>query len=59
MTMDDRFQQLLQEGPVAVNIGVEDFAVNLRLQGAEVVEIDWVPPAGGDAELMDLLDQIL
>ncbi len=57
--MTDRFQQLLKDGPIAINIGVQDFAVNLRLQGAEVVEIDWIPPAGGDAELMDLLDQIL
>jgi len=25
----------------------------------EVVQVDWVPPAGWDKEMMDLLDQLL
>ena len=57
--MDDRFDELLEKGPVAVNIGVEDFANNLRRQGAEVIQVDWTPPAGGDREMMELLDQLL
>jgi hypothetical protein len=57
--MKDEFKNLLEKGPVAVNIGVEDFAASLKLQGAEVVEVSWAPPAGGDPELIDLLDQIL
>ncbi len=54
-----KFSDLLNLGPIAVNIGVEDFAVALKTQGAEVVEVNWTPPAGGDTELIDLLDQIL
>jgi hypothetical protein len=57
--VSDRFGELLDKGPVAVNIGVEDFADSLRTQGAEVIQVDWSPPAGGDRELMELLDQLL
>jgi FdrA protein len=55
----DRFDELLDKGPVAVNLGVEDFANSLRTQGAEVIQMDWTPPAGGDREMMELLDQLL
>jgi len=55
----DRFDELLDKGPVAVNMGVEDFANSLRTQGAEVIQVDWTPPAGGDREMMELLDQLL
>ncbi len=57
--MADRFGELLDKGPVAVNMGVEDFADSLRTQGAEVIQVDWSPPAGGDREMMELLDQLL
>jgi len=46
-------------GPVAVNIGVSDFAESLRLQGIKVVHVNWAPPAGGDPEMIELLDQLL
>ena len=57
--MANRLDELLDQGPVAVNIGVEDFAKSLKTQGAEVVHVDWTPPAGGDREMMELLDQLL
>lgn len=57
--MADRLTDLLDNGPVAVNIGVKDFANSLRTQGAEVIQVDWTPPAGGDREMMELLDQLL
>ena len=57
--MPSKLDQLLQTGPVAINIGIQDFAESLRVQVAEVVHVDWTPPAGGDPELMDLLDQLL
>jgi FdrA protein len=50
---------LLQEKPVFVNVGVEDFAESLRADGYEVVEVDWSPPAGGDPQLAALLDDLL
>ncbi len=57
--MPDRLEELLEKGPIAVNIGVADFAEVLQLQGVKVVHVNWTPPAGGDLELMELLDQLL
>ena len=57
--MEDPLIDFLSQGPVAVNLGVEDFAASLKSQGAEVVQVDWAPPAGGDRELTELLDQLL
>jgi hypothetical protein len=39
----------------AVNLGLSTFADALRDQGASVVEVDWRPPAGGDAGAVALL----
>ncbi|MDA8410430.1 MAG: DUF1116 domain-containing protein [Treponema sp.] len=41
-----------------VNLGLESFADNLRVHGVEVVQVDWKPPAGGDARMVALLDRI-
>jgi hypothetical protein len=50
----------LLSGPViAINIGLKSFGTNLEQQGVEVVQVDWTPPAGGDQEMMDLLDELL
>ena len=57
--MADRLEELLDKGPLAVNLGVEDFANSLKSQGVEVVHVDWTPPAGGDREMMELLEQLL
>jgi len=39
---------LLDGTPVLVNVGVESFAAPPAAHGAEVVSLDWRPPAGGD-----------
>lgn len=57
--MSDKRNDLFQNGPVAINIGISDFAESLKIQGVEVIHLNWNPPAGGDPELMDLLDQLL
>jgi len=54
-----RIDELLHEPLVVVNLGVKRFADNLEAQEVEVVQVDWVPPAGGDPEMMDLLEQLL
>ena len=41
-----------------VNVGLEDFARDLDLNGAEVVHVDWAPPGGGDPKLADLLSKL-
>ena len=44
---------------IVINIGVRQFAESLSEQGVDVIHIDWTPPAGGDEEMIDLLDELL
>ena len=57
--MLSKIADLFQPGPTAINIGVYDFAENLQIQGVQVIHVNWTPPAGGDPELIELLDQLL
>jgi hypothetical protein len=57
--MDTEFEELLHTALVVVNLGLKGFAASLEQQGVEVVQVDWTPPAGGDKEMQDLLDQLL
>jgi hypothetical protein len=57
--MDSQIDELLREGILAINVGLRGFGESLEQQGVEVVQVDWVPPAGGDKEMIDLLDQLL
>ena len=51
--------ELLSSPLVAINLGVRDFGLALEQQGVAVIYVDWTPPAGGDQEMIDLLDQLL
>lgn len=44
-----------QENFSAINVGVETFYNALSDQGAEVIQVDWRPPAGGNQKMMDIL----
>jgi FdrA protein len=57
--MEDKIQELLQEELVIINVGLRGFAESLELQDAEVVQVDWIPPAGGDQEMIDILEKLL
>ena len=57
--MKSALDDLLEQGPVAINVGIRDFAESLEAQEAEVTQVDWTPPAGGDSEMIDLLDKLL
>ena len=52
-------EELLKGKPVFVNVGVREFGDSLREAGYEVIFVDWSPPAGGDARLASLLDDLL
>jgi len=58
-TSDKLAGGLLDDPPVVVNVGLDSFADELRARGAAVVQVDWVPPAGGDAGLAGLLSQLV
>ncbi len=57
--MPEKNNDLLHQPLIIINLGLESFAENMKGQGAEVVQVDWKPPAGGDNEMMDLLDTLL
>ncbi len=51
-------QELFSRELRVVNLGLPSFAETLRESGTPVVDLDWRPAAGGDAELADLLDRL-
>ncbi len=55
----DEMMELFQGTIVAINVGIPDFGSALEEQEVQVIYVDWVPPAGGDQEMMDLLDELL
>jgi hypothetical protein len=57
--MEDKIEELLQEKLVVINIGLRGFAESFEQQAVEVVQVDWTPPAGGDQEMIDLLEELI
>ena len=57
--MQTKIDELLHTPLVVINLGLKKFAESLEEQGVEVVQVDWVPTAGGDKDMMDLLDELL
>jgi FdrA protein len=42
----------------AINVGIESFFDSLKSQDAQVVQVDWKPPAGGNEKLMAILEKL-
>jgi hypothetical protein len=57
--MQTKIDELLHEPLVVISLGLKKFAESLEEQQVEVVQVDWVPPAGGDRAMAELLDQLL
>ena len=57
--MEETIWRLLNEPVVVINLGLTGFAENLEAQDVDVVQVVWAPPAGGDQEMIDLLDALL
>ena len=57
--MHPLIRDLLNQPLVVINIGLSQFSKSLEQQDVQVVQVDWTPPAGGDREMMDLLDDLL
>lgn len=57
--MPEQTDQLLTMPLVVINLGLEKFVQNLEDQKVDVIHVDWRPPAGGDQEMIALLDQLL
>ena len=57
--MDPNPTDVLNQAIGVINLGLKGFADSLEQQGVEVVQVDWVPPAGGDSLMLELLDELL
>jgi hypothetical protein len=57
--MKTKVDELLRKPLVVINLGLRRFAESLEEQKVEVIQVDWIPPAGGDKAMADLLDQLL
>ena len=49
---------LLDGPPRVINLGLESFANQLKEEGAEVIHVDWSPPAQGDIELANHISKL-
>ena len=49
---------LIQGSPRVVNVGLSGFAETLAAQGVAVIQVEWSPPARGDADLAMLLSKL-
>ncbi len=56
--MDKQPDNLFDEALNVVNVGLEGFAQELTAQSVPVTQLDWRPPAEGDAELAELLSKL-
>ncbi len=41
-----------------LNVGLSSFADDLEKQGVAVTRVNWKPPAGGDEEMLRLLERL-
>jgi hypothetical protein len=56
--MSEAIKRLLNDGPKGVNVGLKSFAETLASNGAATVQVDWRPPARGNARLADILEKL-
>jgi FdrA protein len=49
---------VLQQPLAAINAGLASFTESLKAQGAQVIQVDWRPPAGGNERLMAILERM-
>jgi len=50
--------KLFGEELVSVNLGVEVFFDAMKQQGVKCAQVEWKPPAGGNLELIRVLEWI-
>jgi len=52
-------RSLMEDGPIAINLGLVEFAKALRDQKKPAIHVDWSPPPPADQEMQDILDELL
>ena len=54
--VSEKLLRLLSQKPKVINIGLKSFAEVVESFGCDVVQYDWMPPAGGNVELIKVLN---
>ena len=55
LSVDSKMMSLISNNPSVINIGLKSFTEAVENSGAEVVQFNWRPVAGGDEKLMKVL----
>ncbi len=53
-----KINELFKSDLNVINVGLEFFSEDVKKQGAQSTHVDWAPPAGGNLELLALLDKL-
>lgn len=56
--MTDKIIDLFNSDLVVINVGPKVFGDAAREQGVEVLQVDWKPIAGGDKEMIEILEAL-
>jgi FdrA protein len=56
--MLNNIETLFKSNLVVINVGPKVFGDAVREQGVEVVQVDWKPIAGGDKEMIEILEAL-
>lgn len=51
-----KINQLFRDNLVVINVGSKFFGEAVKKQGVEVIQVDWKPIAGGDKEMIKILE---
>jgi FdrA protein len=51
----DKIISLFNSELVVVSVGSPAFANAIENQGFKTIQVDWIPPAGGDKQMQELL----
>ena len=52
-------KDLLEQGPIAIILGLQEFAKALQDQGTDTIHVDWSPRPEIEEELKGILDELL
>jgi len=57
--LSNKINELFLQELKVVNLGIKEFADNLKdKKDVSVIHVKWRPPAGGDRDLLSLLDKL-
>ena len=54
----EKITKLFNSDLSIVNVGLEGFNESVEEQGVESTQLDWRPPAGGNAKLIEILEKL-